>query len=169
MNWAALATLAVVLVVYAGIYLLRRRNVSFTVATLIALAAGVPIGLLAGHNVEYIDPIGKIYLNVLLACVAPLVFIAIVSSVTSLGNLAKLRSIGATLRSSPNVPDHRVDVAMDCRKRRPHLGDVAPWRADVQERDAKPPDVVNLARVDDADEGITHDHRVEIRRRERRR
>jgi len=96
MNWPALATLAVVIVVYAAIYWLRsRRNLSFTSATLLALAAGVPIGLVAGHNVEYVDPIGKIYLNVLLTCVAPLVFIAIVSSIISLGNLEKLRSIGA--------------------------------------------------------------------------
>src|SRR4029079_9393477 len=96
MNWPALATLAVVIVVYAAIYWLRsRRNLSFTSATLLALAAGVPIGLVHGHNVEYVDPIGKIYLNVLLTCVAPLVFIAIVSSIISLGNLEKLRSIGA--------------------------------------------------------------------------
>ena len=94
MNWPALATLAVVILVAAGIYRLRQRGLSFTLATLIALAAGIPIGLLAGQNVEYIDPIGKIYINVLLACVAPLVFIAIVSSVTSLGSLEKLRSIG---------------------------------------------------------------------------
>src|SRR5262249_2012602 len=95
MNWPALAALAVVVVVYACIYWLRsRRGLGFTSATLLALGAGIPIGLVAGQHVQYIDPIGKIYINVLLACVAPLVFVAIVSSVTSLGSLAKLRSVG---------------------------------------------------------------------------
>ncbi|MFT4123545.1 MAG: dicarboxylate/amino acid:cation symporter [Microbacteriaceae bacterium] len=95
MNWPALAALAVVVLVGVGLHRLRRRRLNFSVVTLVALAAGIPIGLVAGENVEYIDPIGKIYLNILLACVAPLVLVAIVSSVTSLGTLEKLRSIGA--------------------------------------------------------------------------
>jgi len=94
MNWPALATLAVVGVVAVGILLLRRRHVNFSVITLIALGAGIPIGLVAGNHTQYIDPIGQIYINVLLACVGPLILVAIVSSVTSLGSLAKLRSIG---------------------------------------------------------------------------
>jgi uncharacterized protein len=94
MNWPAWGTLAAVAVVAVLIHWLRRRNVNFSVITLIALALGIPIGLVAGEHVEYVDPIGKIYLNVLLACVGPLILIAIISSVTSLGSLAKLRSIG---------------------------------------------------------------------------
>ncbi len=52
----------------------------------------------ARSNVKVIQPIGQIYINVLLATVAPLVFVAIVSSITSLDSLAKLRNIG--LRSA---------------------------------------------------------------------
>ena len=94
MNWPAWGTLAAVAVVAVGIHWLRRRKLNFSVVTLIALAAGIPIGLVARDHVEYVDPIGKIYINILLACVAPLILVAIVSSVTSLGSLAKLRSIG---------------------------------------------------------------------------
>ena len=93
-NWSGLATLAAVGLTWVGIFWLRRRQVNFTLVALAALAAGIPIGLLAGEDVATINPIGQIYIGVLLAIVAPLIFIAIVASVTSLGNLTKLRSIG---------------------------------------------------------------------------
>lgn len=93
-DWIGLGVLASVLAAFAGIFLLRRRRVNFTVVTLLALVIGIPIGLLARGHGGYVEPIGKIYLNVLLASVAPLVFISIISSLTSLGNLQKLRSVG---------------------------------------------------------------------------
>jgi Na+/H+-dicarboxylate symporter len=93
-NWSALAPLAAVVVSWAGIWWLRRRQLNFSLIALFALAVGVPIGLLAGKHTEAINPIGHIYINVLLATVAPLILVAIVSSITSLGSLAKLRSIG---------------------------------------------------------------------------
>ena len=46
-----------------------------------------------GH-VQAINPIGQIYINILLATVGPQNMVAIVSAITSLGSLAKLRSIG---------------------------------------------------------------------------
>jgi uncharacterized protein len=93
-NWPSLATLAAVAVTWVGIFWLNRRRVNFSLVALLALALGVPIGLVAGDHVTSISPIGQIYIGVLLATVAPLVFIAIVASITSLGNLTKLRSIG---------------------------------------------------------------------------
>ena len=93
-NWPVLATLAAVALTWAAIYWLNRRRVNFSLVALLALAVGVPIGLIAGEHVTSINPIGRIYIGVLLATVAPLVFIAIVSSITALGNLTKLRSIG---------------------------------------------------------------------------
>ncbi|MBO9523732.1 MAG: dicarboxylate/amino acid:cation symporter [Nocardioidaceae bacterium] len=94
MKWPELGVLALVVVAYAGIALLRRRRVNFSLLTLLALALGIPIGLVARTHVEYIEPIGRIYINVLLASVAPLVVVAIIASVVSLGSLEKLRSIG---------------------------------------------------------------------------
>jgi hypothetical protein len=93
-NWSSEGTLAAVVLAWAGIWWLRRRGLNFSIATLLALAVGIPIGIVAGNNVQAIDPIGEIYINILLATVAPLIFVAIISSITSLGSLAKLRSIG---------------------------------------------------------------------------
>src|SRR6195952_3857695 len=93
-NWSELAPLAAVVVCWAGIWMLRRRELNFSLVALGALAVGVPIGLLAGKHVEAIEPIGHIYINILLATVAPLILVAIVSSILSLGSLTKLRSIG---------------------------------------------------------------------------
>ncbi|MDA0158948.1 dicarboxylate/amino acid:cation symporter [Solirubrobacter ginsenosidimutans] len=89
-----MATLAAVAVSWAGIWWMRKRGVHFTFIALSALAAGVPIGIVAGNHVEAIDPIGHIYINVLLATVGPLILVAIVSAILSLGGLEKLRTIG---------------------------------------------------------------------------
>jgi Na+/H+-dicarboxylate symporter len=94
LNGSALATLAAVALSWAGIWWLRKRGLNFSLVALIALAVGVPIGLVAGHHVEAINPIGRIYINILLATVGPLILVTIVSSITSLGGLGKLRSIG---------------------------------------------------------------------------
>jgi Na+/H+-dicarboxylate symporter len=94
LNWSALTPLAAVALSWGAIWWLRKRQLNFSLIALFALAVGIPIGLLAGKHVEAINPIGHIYINVLLATVAPLILVAIVSSITSLGSLAKLRSIG---------------------------------------------------------------------------
>src|SRR6478735_3193446 len=93
-DWAALATLAAVALSWVGIWTMRKRGVHFTFVALTALAVGVPIGWFAGKHVEAISPIGHIYINILLATVGPLILLAIVTSILSLGSLAKLRSIG---------------------------------------------------------------------------
>src|ERR1700749_3963494 len=93
-SWSALATLAAVALSWVGIWWLRRRQLNFSLIAIFALLAGVPIGLVARSNVSAIQPIGHIYINVLLPSVAPLILVAIVSAITSLGSLEKLRSIG---------------------------------------------------------------------------
>ena len=93
-NWPATATFAAVVLAWVGIWFLRKRKVNFSLVALFALLVGIPIGLVAGKHVGSIHPIGQIYINVLIACVAPLIFVSIVASITSLGSLAKLRSIG---------------------------------------------------------------------------
>lgn len=93
-NWSELAPLLAVVAAWAGIWQLRKRQLNFSFIAIFALAVGVPIGLLAGTHTEDINPIGHIYINVLLATVAPLVLVAIVSAITSLGSLEKLRTIG---------------------------------------------------------------------------
>ncbi len=94
MNWNNFATLALVAAGFVGLFWLRRIRLNFSLITLIALIAGIPIGFLAQGSIEYIEPIGRIYINVLLASVAPLVVLSIISSIASLGSIAQLRSIG---------------------------------------------------------------------------
>ncbi|WP_081691106.1 dicarboxylate/amino acid:cation symporter [Conexibacter woesei] len=93
-NWSELVPLLAVAASWAGIWWLRRKQLNFSLIALFALGVGVPIGLLAGAHTKDINPIGHIYINVLLATVAPLVLVAIVSAITSLGSLEKLRTIG---------------------------------------------------------------------------
>jgi Na+/H+-dicarboxylate symporter len=93
-KWPELGVLALVVLVFAGVHLLRRRDTNFSLLTLVALVAGVPVGLVARSHVEYVEPIGRIYINVLLAVVAPLIAVAIISSIASLGSVEKLRTIG---------------------------------------------------------------------------
>jgi Na+/H+-dicarboxylate symporter len=94
LNGAGSATLGAVALSWVAIWYLRKRRLNFSLVALFALAIGIPIGLVAKAQVATIAPIGQIYINVLLATVAPLILAAIVSSITSLDSLAKLRSIG---------------------------------------------------------------------------
>jgi Na+/H+-dicarboxylate symporter len=93
-HWPSEFTLAALFVGWAVVWWLRKRNLNFSILAVVALAIGVPIGLVAGNDVQSINPIGEIYINILLATVVPLILVAIISSITSLGSLAKLRSIG---------------------------------------------------------------------------
>lgn len=94
MDLINLAVLAAVFTGFFGLRILLKKRINFSVVTLIALAAGIPIGLLAQGHVSYIEPIGRIYINILLASVAPLIVLSIISSITSLGSLQQLKSIG---------------------------------------------------------------------------
>ncbi|WP_164863642.1 dicarboxylate/amino acid:cation symporter [Agromyces sp. LHK192] len=94
LDWLSIAALATTAVLFAGLVLLRRIRASFTVLTVVALFLGVDVGLLFRGHVAYVDVIGTVYVNVITAIVAPLIVISVLSSVTSLGSVAKLRSIG---------------------------------------------------------------------------
>lgn len=94
MDWINLSVLGAVVAGFAGLRFLGKRRVNFSLVTLLALLIGIPIGLLAQGHASYIEPIGKIYINILLAAVAPLVVLSIISSITSLGSIAQLKSIG---------------------------------------------------------------------------
>jgi Na+/H+-dicarboxylate symporter len=89
-----LAALLVTLGLFAGLYVLGRFRVNFSLLTFGALFAGVGVGLVFRDHVEYIRPIGRVYINLLLTIVAPLVIVSILSSITSLGSTEKLRTIG---------------------------------------------------------------------------
>ncbi len=95
MGGYAVAALLVTLGLFAGLYVLGRLKVGFSVLTIGALGLGVALGVVFEGHLDYVEPVGKVYLNLLLAIVAPLVIVSILSSITSLGTTAQLRTIGA--------------------------------------------------------------------------
>lgn len=95
-SWLSGAALAVTLALFVGLFLLRRKRIRFTARTLIALAAGIGVGLAFPQNLDYIGIFGEIYVQVITAVVAPLIFVSILSSITSLGSTAKLKTLGAS-------------------------------------------------------------------------
>ncbi|MEN0129197.1 MAG: dicarboxylate/amino acid:cation symporter [Brevundimonas sp.] len=91
--WDATA-LAVTVGLFAGIFTLARKRVNFSVLTFIALFLGIGVGVVFRDHVEYVQPLGRVYVNLLLTIVAPLVIVSILSSITSLGSTAQLKTIG---------------------------------------------------------------------------
>ena len=82
------------LVAIAALVVLRVRRLGFTSLVLIALGLGLGVGLAFQGHLDYVAFIGDAYIRIITAIVAPLIFISILSSVTSLGSTAKLRTIG---------------------------------------------------------------------------
>jgi len=91
LNWAALVATTIV---FSGFWVLAKRRVSFTARTLLALPVGIALGLVFRDHVSYVEPIGEIYINVLIAIVAPLIIVSLLSAATTLGNVQRLRTIG---------------------------------------------------------------------------
>ncbi|WP_347995202.1 dicarboxylate/amino acid:cation symporter [uncultured Eubacterium sp.] len=92
-DWIAFAALAVVLVLFAGLYLIRNK-VDFTISVILALTAGVILGIIFNGHTSWITPIGKAYVSVLSAIVSPLIIVAVISSITTLTNPKQLKGIG---------------------------------------------------------------------------
>mgnify|MGYP000856789936 CR=1 FL=1 len=90
----ALVALVAVLGAFSVLVGLRLKRIGFTSLVLIALAVGVGIGVLFQGHLAYVDFIGQAYIQAILAVVAPLIFISILSSITSLGSTRELRTIG---------------------------------------------------------------------------
>lgn len=90
----ALIALVAVLGAFSVLVGLRLKRLGFTGLVLIALGVGVGIGILFQGHLSYVDFIGQAYIQVILAVVAPLIFVSILSSVTSLGSTRELRTIG---------------------------------------------------------------------------
>lgn len=93
-NWFAMLALSVTALLFIGLFYLGKRGVDFGLRTLMGLGAGVVMGVLFSGNLEYVAPIGTIYIRLITAAVAPLIIVSILSSVTALGNTKKLTKLG---------------------------------------------------------------------------
>lgn len=84
-----LAVLAVFLLWY-----LNKKEVSFSVRTLIGLALGLIFGLTLKEDSLIVEPIGKIYISLIRMVVIPLVMVSIINSISNLEDSSKLKSLG---------------------------------------------------------------------------
>lgn len=91
----SVAALAVATAFIALLAVLKRRfHLNFGSRVLIATVLGVVLGLTFGKSFEYYAIIGTIYANVIAALVVPLLFFSIISSITNLSDMLKLKTIG---------------------------------------------------------------------------
>lgn len=93
-NWFAVFALSVTAMIFIGLFYLKKKELDFSLRTLIGLGAGVLLGIVFQGNLEYITPAGVIYIKIITAAVAPLIVLSILSSVTSLGSTKKLTTLG---------------------------------------------------------------------------
>ena len=91
----SIASVTVTVILFGVLsYLGRKKNIDFGVLTILALIFGILIGIVFKNHVELTTVFGKIYANVISALVIPLLFVSIISSISSLENIRKLKTIG---------------------------------------------------------------------------
>lgn len=82
------------IVILILLYFLKTKNVSFSNRVFVGLVLGVLVGSFFKNDVQYIQPIGTGYVNLIKALVVPLVVSVIITSITALEDPAKLKKIG---------------------------------------------------------------------------
>lgn len=93
-NWLSIL---VAVVVVAFLHFLAKKHVGFGTRVLIALAIGLPAGILFNQlQAEYqaVSLLGSVYVNLIRMLVIPLVFVLVINSIISITNLGYLRKIG---------------------------------------------------------------------------
>ncbi len=73
---------------------LKKKNIDFGYRTIIAMFLGIILGAIFPQKMEYVYPIGKIYIGFITAMVIPLLFISVVSSIIHLKDISRLKNIG---------------------------------------------------------------------------
>ena len=78
--------------------LLRRyRQLSLGAKILLFMIAGVVVGLLAGERAVVVEPLGDLFIRLLMMAVIPLVFFNLLASITSLDNPSALGRVGGKI------------------------------------------------------------------------
>lgn len=73
------------------------KNYSGILLLLLGIVIGSIIGIIAPQTVNYIKPLGDIFLNLLFVSVVPLVFFAVSNSIASLEQQSKFGKIMVTM------------------------------------------------------------------------
>lgn len=93
-DFMAIGALIVAILLIGFLIFLSRKKVDFGLRTIIALVFGVILGIIFSGHTTYIKPIGTVYANLISAFVVPLLLFSVISSVTNLENINKLKTIG---------------------------------------------------------------------------
>lgn len=94
-DYMALGALGLTIVFFIGLIYLGRRKVDFGIRTIVALFFGLIVGIVFEGHTNYVQPIGSVYANTISAFVVPLLFFSVISSVSNLENIKRLKTIGA--------------------------------------------------------------------------
>ncbi|MCU4313827.1 dicarboxylate/amino acid:cation symporter [Acinetobacter bereziniae] len=70
------------------------KNQKLFVKILIGVILGIFVGFTFGEKIEFLSPVGDIFLRLLQAIIVPVVFFCLVSGMAKLENIEKLRTIG---------------------------------------------------------------------------
>lgn len=70
------------------------KNQKLFVKILIGVILGIFVGFTFGEKIEFLSPVGDIFLRLLQVIIVPVVFFCLVSGMTKLENIEKLRAIG---------------------------------------------------------------------------
>ncbi|HCL01296.1 MAG TPA: dicarboxylate/amino acid:cation symporter, partial [Lachnoclostridium phytofermentans] len=93
-DFLALGALGAAIVLIGALVFLRKKNVDFGLRTIIALIFGLGLGIVFAGHTNYVQLIGAVYANVISAFVVPLLFFSVISSISQLENIHKLKKIG---------------------------------------------------------------------------
>ena len=93
-NYIQFVALGATLLCFGFLYYLKKKKVDFGKRTLLALVIGLGIGLVFRGNTQYVAPFGQVFTRLISAIVIPLLFFSIMSSITSIDNTSKLKSLG---------------------------------------------------------------------------
>lgn len=83
------------LVLIGILALMAKKEIDFGIITITALGLGIGLGILFRGKLDLVQPIGKIYVSLISAFVLPLLFFGVVSSISALDNIQRLKTIGA--------------------------------------------------------------------------
>lgn len=96
-NWTALLVLAIALLLFKALNYIAYK-VNWTLVILLSLVMGAVLGILFASednsSLVWLELIGKIYVNIITALVAPVVLVSVISGFISLNNKEKMKRIG---------------------------------------------------------------------------
>jgi len=93
-NWFGMVAFGVLALLFTGVAYLYKKNIDFGLLNIIGMILGILFGIVFKGNLEYVSFLGTIYTKIIVAIVAPLIIFSILSSLTSLDNIQKLKKIG---------------------------------------------------------------------------